>query len=370
MSANGDGSVLHVDERLMRKHLQYGMSEGYPDLRQCLIDLQRRLHSPPTCDSQHTGQFDLVMTQGANDGINMAFNILLNEGDWALTEEATYPTALSMTASIGANVYPVAADEDGMLPKELDRVLSSWDQLHPGCRTPKIIYTITSAGNPTGVTWSLGRKRAVYELARSHDLIILEDDAYYFLQFNRPLIASFLSMDVDGRVLRADTFSKILGPGLRLATMSGPAPLLDVMRLIKDCSSTAGCGLAQAMLVQLLRHWGYDGFLCHVDSVMGFYKQRADMATRCAERQLSGIAEWKVPSGGMFLWLRVLGVKDTEVIVQKALQRHVILVAGTHFTPANQKSGYIRLSFATVTEDDCEKAFKVLADVIREEQGK
>ncbi|KAK7099851.1 hypothetical protein V1264_022898 [Littorina saxatilis] len=149
--------------------------------------------------------------------------------------------------------------------------------------------------------------------------------------------------------------------------VSGPAPLLCKMRLQKDVGSLTASGLSQGMLVQLLRHWGHDGFLRHVDGVMEFYRQRAQSATRCAERHLAGLAEWTAPSGGMFLWLRVLGVKDTEVIVHKALQRHVIFVAGTHFTPANQKSACIRISFGTTSEEDCEKGLSVLADVIREE---
>ena len=86
---------------------------------------------------------------------------------------------------LGARLHGVKSDNDGMLPSDLERVLTSWEQLRPGCRRPKLIYAVTSGGNPTGVTWSLARKRAVYDLARSHDLMLVEDDAYGLLQFVR-----------------------------------------------------------------------------------------------------------------------------------------------------------------------------------------
>jgi aspartate/methionine/tyrosine aminotransferase len=87
--------------------------------------------------------------------------------------------------ALGASVHGVKADDEGMMADDLDRVLTSWDELHPGIKKPKVIYFVTSGGNPTGVTWSEGRKHAVYDVARTHDMILLEDDAYYFLTFTR-----------------------------------------------------------------------------------------------------------------------------------------------------------------------------------------
>ena len=98
---------------------------------------------------------------------------------------------------IGAKVHFVKTDGEGLDPADLDRVLTSWTDLHPGSKKPRVLYAITSGSNPTGVTWSLARRRAVYDVARSHDLMILEDDAYYFLQFNRVCIFAGLDKKID-----------------------------------------------------------------------------------------------------------------------------------------------------------------------------
>lgn len=362
-----DGSVIHIDEKQMETHLQYGLSQGYPDLREWVMEFQRKVHSPPTLQPDHPGHFDVVLTNGSNEGLNLAFEMLLSEGDWVLVEEATYATALSMVAPLGAKVESVRTDNKGMIPQDLTRILTSWNELHPGCPKPKTIYAVASGGNPTGVSWSLARKRTAYDIARSHDLIILEDEAYYFLQFSRPLIPSFLSLDVDGRVLRFDTFSKLVAPGLRVAVVTGPAPFLAKLRITKDVGTVGPSGLAQAMLVQLLRHYGHDGFLRHLDSVMEFYKQKAEMAVECAERHLSGLAEWTTPSGGMFLWLRVLGLNDSQAVCQRALNRHLIVVCGTHFQPGSEIGTNIRISYGSTNEKECDEGFRILAELIREE---
>nr|KAG5703261.1 hypothetical protein BaRGS_034172 [Batillaria attramentaria] len=196
---------------------------------------------------------------------------------------------------IGAAFYGVKSDDQGIDPEDLERILSTWSTVKPGTKKPKVLYAITSGGNPTGVTWSLERKRAVYQVARSHDLIILEDDAYYFLQFSRVL------------------------------------------------------------LLQLLKHWGQDGLLDHADELKDFYKKKADTAVQSATKYLAGLAEWVPPTGGFFLWMRVLGVKDASEIVDKALERRVIVVAGCHFLPSNPKSPYIRLNFALAADEEIEE---------------
>ncbi|KAK7491926.1 hypothetical protein BaRGS_00016772, partial [Batillaria attramentaria] len=363
-----DGTVLHVDQKLMQMALQYGLSEGMGELREWLIAFQKRMHAPPTLlDSQHPGRFDLVLTNGANEAIALCFGLLLDQGDYALCEAATYATAMSMMPPIGAAFYGVKSDDQGIDPEDLERILSTWSTVKPGTKKPKVLYAITSGGNPTGVTWSLERKRAVYQVARSHDLIILEDDAYYFLQFSRPLVPTFLSMDVDGRILRLDTFSKVVAPGLRVGVVSGPQPILQKMRQQKDCLSVHPSGLSQVLLLQLLKHWGQDGLLDHADELKDFYKKKADTAVQSATKYLAGLAEWVPPTGGFFLWMRVLGVKDASEIVDKALERRVIVVAGCHFLPSNPKSPYIRLNFALAADEEIEEAFRILGDIIRDE---
>ncbi|KAK7491927.1 hypothetical protein BaRGS_00016773 [Batillaria attramentaria] len=366
-----DGSSVHIDPKLMAVDLQYGMSEGNSDLREWLMKFQIKMHSPPTLrDPKHPGHFDFMLTNGSKEAINLILQQLLEEGDWALCEEATYATIMTMVLPIGAHFEGIKTDDQGIVPDDLERVLSTWNTLHPGTKKPRMIFVVTSAGNPTGVTWSLERKQAVYEIARSHDLLILEDDAYYYLQFSKPRVPSLLSMDVDGRVIRFDTLSKIVSPGLRVAMLSGPKPVLSKVRMQKDIGSLHIGGPTQALLLQLFRHWGQEGFVNHMDKLAEFYKTKAQTAAQYARKHLADLADWNPPKGGLFLWIRFHGVKDTGDIVAEALRRGLVVTSGRHFNPSNQDSPYIRVNYAVASEEELDKArvnaFRILAEITRD----
>ncbi|XP_076462801.1 kynurenine/alpha-aminoadipate aminotransferase, mitochondrial-like [Babylonia areolata] len=256
---------------------------------------------------------------------------------------------------MGVHTLGIPLDSQGIVPEELEKVLTSWNDLHPGARKPKLLYVIPSCSNPTGITTSLDRKRAIYDVARKHDLMIMEDDPYYFLNFTRPLIPSLLSMDVDGRVVRLDSFSKLVAPGLRTGLVSGPRPVLQKMTTLKHLGSITSSGLSQVMLSEMLRHWGHDGFLRYVDSVMEFYKRKMEMVLNTARKYLTGLAEWDPPGGGLFVWMKVLGVSDSEIVIDRLLKEHVVMVGGAGFTPSNEKNAYIRVSVTMVTEEECDK---------------
>ena len=122
----------------------------------------------------------------------------------------------------------VDLDSHGVVPAKLREQLENWPA---DKRKPKVLYTVPVGGNPTGVSQTLERKQEIYEIAREHDLLILEDDPYYYLQFGDK-VPSYFSMDVDGRVLRFDSMSKILSSGLRVGWATGPAELINVMNLV------------------------------------------------------------------------------------------------------------------------------------------
>lgn len=119
-------------------------------------------------------------------------------------------------------------DSHGVVPARLREQLDNWPS---DKRKPKMLYTVPVGGNPTGVSQTLERKKEIYQIAQEHNLLILEDDPYYYLQYGDK-IPSYLSMDVDGRVLRFDSMSKILSSGLRVGWATGPAELVNVMNLV------------------------------------------------------------------------------------------------------------------------------------------
>nr|KAG5703262.1 hypothetical protein BaRGS_034173 [Batillaria attramentaria] len=138
--------------------------------------------------------------------------------------------------------------------------------------------------------------------------------------------------------------------------LSGPKPVLSKVRMQKDIGSLHIGGPTQALLLQLFRHWGQEGFVNHMDQLAEFYKTKAQTAAKYARKHLADLADWNPPKGGLFLWIRFHGVKDTGDIVAEALRRGLVVTSGRHFNPSNQDSPYIRVNYAVASEEELDKA--------------
>ncbi|XP_034006086.1 kynurenine/alpha-aminoadipate aminotransferase, mitochondrial [Trematomus bernacchii] len=359
-----DGQTLNFDEALMKRALQYSASNGIPELLTWMKKLQKDLHNPPS-------PMEMCVTTGSQEGLCKLFEMLVNPGDNVLLDAPTYSGTLAALRPLGCNLINVSSDQHGMIPAALKEVLSRWDpsEVHkPGSTAPKILYTIPNGGNPTGASMTTQRKQEVYELARQYDMLIIEDDPYYFLQFDKPWAPTFLSMDVDGRILRTDSFSKILSSGLRIGFVTGPKPLVDRVVLHIQASTMHTSTFTQLMVSQLLHSWGQDGFLQHIDGVIEFYRKQRNAMISSADKWLKDVAEWHAPSAGMFLWIKLKGIADTQqLIMEKALEKEVLLVPGGVFMiNSSDPCPYVRAAFSLSTPEQIDEAFRRLSSLIKE----
>ncbi|XP_001499016.1 kynurenine/alpha-aminoadipate aminotransferase, mitochondrial isoform X1 [Equus caballus] len=367
-----DGKTIEFDEEMMKKALQYSPSSGIPELLSWLKQLQIRLHNPPTIHYPSSqGQMEICVTSGSQDGLCKAFEMIINPGDNILINEPVYPGTLQALQPLGCNIINVSSDEYGIIPDSLREILSKWkpeDSKDPKKNTPKFLYTIPNGSNPTGDSFTANRKKEIYEFARKYDFLIIEDDPYYFLQFNKSWVPSFLSMDVDGRVIRADSFSKVLSSGLRIGFITGPKFLIERIVLHTQVSSLHPNTFAQFLISHLLRQWGEEGFLAHVERVAQFYRNQKDALLAAADKWLSGLAEWHVPTGGIFLWIKIKGINDvTHLIEEKALKNEVLVTPGNvFFIDSSAPCPYFRVSYSLASPEEMDVALQRLAQVIRE----
>ncbi|WAR23604.1 AADAT-like protein [Mya arenaria] len=324
-----DGSSLEMDSKLMKQALQYCPTPGVPDLIKWLKGLQEKQHN--IADQFSAGHTDLLVTNGSQDGICKAFEALVSPGDNVLIETPSYPGTLAVVKPMDCKLIPVQSDSCGLNPNDLSNIMSKWspsDAQDDKSDIPKVLYLIPNGGNPTGHGLTMERKKEIYSLAQKYNLI--------------PYVSSLLSMDVDGRVVRFDSFSKLISSGMRIGTVTGPKPVLDRISLHMQASVMHASSLSQVVLCRILEQWGYEG-----------------------------LAEWSEPSGGMFLWLK-LSVPDTyELITVKAREREVLFVPGSAFTMDDtHPSQHVRASYSTCSEEQMNTAFERLAGLIREEQMK
>lgn len=366
------GRSITFGQETMKRALQYSPSSGIPELISWMKDLQKRLHNPPTMSySPEQGQMDLCVTNGSQEGLSKVFEMLISRGDNILLDCPTYSGTLATLHPLGCKILAVSSDQHGIIPQSLSDILSRWkpaDARNPDSNIPKLLYTIPNGGNPTGASISTERKKEIYQIARKYDLLIIEDDPYFFLQFEKPWGPSFLSMDVDGRVLRMDSFSKILSSGLRIGFVTGPKPLINRVVLHIQSSTMHTSTFTQLMVVELLQQWGQSGFLQHVDRVIEFYSKQRDAMQLSAERWLKGLVDWNIPSAGMFYWMKLKGIPDThQLISEKAVQKEVLFVPGSVFmVDSSAPCAYVRAAFSVSTPEEIDQGLQRLSALIKE----
>lgn len=262
------------------------------------------------------------MTAGSTAAWDATLRVFCERGDCILTEEFTFSTAMETALPQGLTLVPVKVDEQGLVPEVMDEILSNWDESSRGARKPYVLYTIPSGQNPTGATQSAERRKALYKVAQKHDVIIVEDEPYYFLQmqpykgssandrapsttdeFLKALVPSFLSMDVDGRVVRLESFSKVISPGSRVGWIVAPEQIIERFVRHFECATQNPSGMSQLILYKLLNDaWGHEGYFKWLINLRMEYTQRRNVILGACEEYLpSSIASWTPPDAGMFV---------------------------------------------------------------------
>lgn len=296
--------------------LNYGQGSGAAQLLRWLTEHVEMVHNPPYRDWQCT------MTIGNSSALDMALRMFTQRGDCVLADEFTFAAAIDTAKPMGVDFVGVKMDEQGMLPASMRDVLENWDPAaHGGAKRPFLVYLVPTGQNPTGATQSLQRRKELYAVAQEFDLILMEDDPYYFLQLDargsdrsvtpKPedlldmIIPSYLSIDVDGRVMRMDSFSKVVSPGARIGWLTASQQIVEKYKSHADVSTHGPSGFSQLALFKLLdEHWGHAGFLEWLLHVRREYTERRDFMVDICNRHLPAeVATWSEAQAGMFVSL-------------------------------------------------------------------
>ncbi|SCV73613.1 BQ2448_6043 [Microbotryum intermedium] len=288
------------DQVQLSSALQYGTAVGLPPLAKFIKHFTELVHRPGYVN------YETLVNAGSTDAWSKICTTLLERGDGFLCEQNTYPSALSTAWPSGFRPIPLPMDGGGFTPEGLEDLLSNWDVFaRGGMRRPRVLYTVPVCQNPTGSTMTAERKQRIYDICVKYDVIIVEDDPYYFLQageyepphvrassssktpsksstesdeeFLQSLVPSFLRYDYQGRVIRIDTFSKTICPGSRMGWTTGHPLLMERMQRANESSSQAASGFSQALITKLLlEEWGMKGFLRWLKGLKGQYRMRRD----------------------------------------------------------------------------------------------
>lgn len=328
-----DGTTLTIDSQPeVACAQQYNLhAKGYPPLQAWAQQLVEELHRPP-CPT------DTIITPGATCSLDALLRLLLNPGDPLLVEEYTYSHALeALFIPKGYDLCSVPLDHQGLCPKALNRLMEQ--RQAAGLPLPRVLYTIPVGHNPTGSSTTPERRQEIYQVAQAWGLVILEDDAYFWLQFpdgpedvpGLKLPGGYLSIDVDGRVVRIDTLAKLLGAGLRLGWVTAAPRVIAKLALIVNGSTIGAATLSQVIVHQLLTQWGRPGFEAFVTKLQKKYAQQAALAAAAAQQHLGDSVELRPCTAGMFLWCKLAMVADADEVLEAGVREQVVVVPGKFF---------------------------------------
>ncbi len=316
--------------------LQYSVTEGYAPLRaQVAQRLKERF-------SIGTDSDDVIITTGGQQGIDLTPKVLCNEGDTVICENPSFIGALNAFRSYNAKLVGVDVEPDGINVEMLEKALRE----NP--RT-KLIYLIPTFQNPSGVTMSYEKRRAVMALAEKYNTVILEDNPYGELRFDGEDVPTLKSMDTNGRVLYCSSFSKILSAGMRVGFVCGNRELIQKIVVVKQVNDVHTNIFFQMLASKFIEIYGLDE---HIASIRALYRAKSSLMIGELEKNFGDTLTFVRPQGGLFIWCTLPEGYDSALFTRRALENMVAVVAGNTFSPDKDAvSRSFRLNYSTPSDE-------------------
>lgn len=327
----------------------YPDARGYLPLRQIAVQRFARNHG------QHLPVHDVITTNGSMQAIILATQALCPPGDTVVVEEYCYSGTLGVLRQLGARVEGVALDAHGMRADALEATL---ERLAREGRRAGFVYSIATHQNPTGTVMPLERRLQIVDICRRRGVMIVEDDCYADVVFEGETPRAMYAIADPGSVIYIGSFSKILGPGVRLGYFVAPEPVTAKLLAYKRDGGTSA--LSSMVVAEYLK----DELWTHAAAVCAAVKSKRDTLFAALGRELGGLVEWTRPQGGLFTWVRLPEGIDTQAIAALAKERNVLYATGRAFDAADRDVAFLRLAFGYIDYDLIDEGVSLLGECI------
>jgi 2-aminoadipate transaminase len=325
-----------------RAALQYGPVAGVPAMRECIADRAGETGAP-------TEPGQVLITSGSQQGLDLLARALLAAGDRVVLDDPSYLGAVQTFRAAHAELVPIPGDEDGMDTE----VLAA--RLRRGTRC-RLVYVVPHFHNPTGGVLGPERRRHLAQLAEHYGFLIVEDDPYADLAFDGARLPS-VDRHTD-RVVRLLSLSKTLCPGFRVAGLRGSPELIGTLAAVKQNADLQTNTFGQHVLSRLLLR---PRFLPrHLSRLRRHYHARARRLAGLLTDRLPWLA-FQMPRGGLFFWCTITSGVDATELWRACVASGVAVVPGPPFCVERDGTANLRLSYATLTEEEATEAVDRLA---------
>ncbi|SDR79994.1 aminotransferase-like domain-containing protein [Microterricola viridarii] len=353
VSALPQDLVINAMDQVMVKQgptaLQYGSGQGVPALREQILEVMALEGIQANAD-------DVVVTTGSQHALELVSKLFLDPGDVVISEGPSYVTAMVIFRSYQADVDHVPMDEHGMIPEALREHIT---RLKAAGRTIKLLYTIPSFHNPAGVTLSWERRLEILAIAKEHDILVLEDNPYGLLYFDKPAPDAMRSVEEDG-VIYLGTFSKTLAPGFRTGWALAPHAIREKLVLANEAAVLSPSSFSQLVISEYLATADWKE---QINTFRGVYRERKEAMLSALGEHLPQL-EWTNPNGGFYVWVTLPEPLDSKAMLPRAVKELVAYTPGTAFYGDGNGRQNIRLSFCYPTPDQIRLGIRRLATVI------
>ena len=333
--------------------LQYGSGQGDEELRERILEvvaLEGITNAHPD---------DVVVTTGSQQALDLVTRIFVDPGDLILAEAPSYVGALGVFRSYQAEVEHVPMDADGLVPEALEAALV---EARRAGRRVKFLYTIPNYHNPGGVTLSLERRHRVMEICKRFGVLIVEDNPYGLLGFEREPLPAMRAFDGEG-VLYLGSFSKTFAPGYRVGWIIAPHAVREKLILASESAILSPSNASQMAITTYLDTCDWKG---QIKAYRELYRERRD-ATISALAEHMPSASWNVPDGGFYVWVKLPEGVDARAMLPRAVTERVAYVPGTAFFMHGQGADHLRLSYCYPTPERIREGVRRLATVVNAE---
>jgi 2-aminoadipate transaminase len=342
--------LIAATERALRRDpnvaLQYSGYGGMEGLRDYVV---KRIQG---YDGREVAPEQVMFASGSFSAMSMVCRAVLSPDDTLVVEAPTFGSIIRAERLYGVKLLSVPVDQDGM---QIDTLEKALEELRSEGRSPKLLYTVPTCHNPTGVSLSLERRRRLVKLAEEHRFVVIEDDTYRDLQFDGAPLPSLFSMDQAGLVVQAGSFSKIFAPGLRLGWVAGHLDIIKGAEAMRD-----DLGVSPLLALALADYIEAGKLEPHIEELVALYRKKCDRMTAALGEHCAPWVSWRQPMGGFFIWLDLAPEVDSQRLMEAAEEEGVAFNLGTRYHGDGSGQQNARLTFGHNTLDEIDRGIAAL----------
>ncbi len=342
-----------LDDKIKKIGFQYGPTPGYPPLIESLKEYLRSKGLPVDTN-------EIIITSGSLQAINIITKLFVNPGDTVITENPCFIGGTSAFKSYQANIVSVPLDSDGIIMSELKIAMEG------EAKNAKLLYLSPYFHNPAGIVYSKKRKEELLKYLDGKEIILIEDDPYgelYFDERSKELTVPMKTIQPEVvPICYTGSFSKILGPGMRLGWLLATPEIINKAQLAKQSMDACSSTFTQVLADQFLRKGKLKPY---VERLRITYARRMKIMNDSLHKNMPPEAKWVVPKGGFYIWISLPQQIDATEILKESMSRGAIFVIGKTFDPMGIKNNCLRLAFSHTPEDEIERGVKIIAEALK-----